>query len=89
MLPSICASIAVSNSRSSDSGHPKFNKYKAYFKQKTNLRTLAEALKDADVFCGVSVKDQVTKDMVRSMAKDPIVFAMANPANGTRNQNPH
>jgi malate dehydrogenase (oxaloacetate-decarboxylating)(NADP+) len=62
-----------------EEGHPKYNKYKAYFKQKTNLRTLAEALKDADVFCGVSVKDQVTKDMVRSMAKDPIVFAMANP----------
>jgi malate dehydrogenase (oxaloacetate-decarboxylating)(NADP+) len=62
-----------------DPKHPKYNKYKAYFAQKTNLRTLEQAMKDADVFCGVSVKDMVTKDMVRSMAKDPIVFAMANP----------
>ena len=62
-----------------DPKHPKYNKYKAYFTQKTNLRTLEQAMKEADVFCGVSVKDQVTKDMVRSMAKDPIVFAMANP----------
>jgi malate dehydrogenase (oxaloacetate-decarboxylating)(NADP+) len=36
-------------------------------------------MKEADVFVGVSVKDLVTKDMVRSMAKDPIIFAMANP----------
>lgn len=41
--------------------------------------TLAEAMVDADIFLGVSVADAVTKDMVRSMAKDPIVFAMANP----------
>ena len=34
---------------------------------------------DADVFLGLSVKDLVTKEMVKSMAKDPIVFAMANP----------
>jgi malate dehydrogenase (oxaloacetate-decarboxylating)(NADP+) len=62
-----------------DPKHPKYNKYKAHFAQKTNARTLADAMKDADVFAGVSVKDLVTKDMVRSMAKDPIVFAMANP----------
>ena len=36
-------------------------------------------MKGADVFAGVSVKGVVTKDMVRSMAKDPIIFAMANP----------
>ncbi len=41
--------------------------------------TLAEALVGADVFIGVSQKDLVTKDMVRSMNKDAIVFAMANP----------
>jgi malate dehydrogenase (oxaloacetate-decarboxylating)(NADP+) len=41
--------------------------------------TLAEALKDADVFIGLSVGGVVTPDMVRSMAKNPIVFAMANP----------
>ncbi|HNF42536.1 MAG TPA: NADP-dependent malic enzyme, partial [Ferruginibacter sp.] len=40
---------------------------------------LAKALKDADVFIGLSVGDVVTADMVKSMAKNPIVFAMANP----------
>jgi malate dehydrogenase (oxaloacetate-decarboxylating)(NADP+) len=55
------------------------NPYKARFAAKTNARTLADAMKGADVFCGVSVKDCVTKDMLRSMADDPIVFAMANP----------
>ena len=42
--------------------------------------TLADALKDADAIIGVSTKDAVSKDMVRSMAKDAIVFAMANPS---------
>lgn len=41
--------------------------------------TLAKALKDADVFLGLSVGNVVTQDMVKSMAKNPIVFAMANP----------
>ena len=41
--------------------------------------TLAEALKNADVFIGLSAGNVVTKDMVKSMAKNPIVFAMANP----------
>ena len=41
--------------------------------------SLADALKDADVFLGVSVPGVVTPEMVRTMAKDPIVFAMANP----------
>ncbi|MDA1353885.1 MAG: NADP-dependent malic enzyme [bacterium] len=41
--------------------------------------SLADAMVGADIFLGVSVADAVTKDMVRSMAKDPIVFAMANP----------
>jgi malate dehydrogenase (oxaloacetate-decarboxylating)(NADP+) len=41
--------------------------------------TLAEAMKDADVFFGLSVGNCVTADMVKSMAKNPIVFAMANP----------
>ncbi len=40
---------------------------------------LADAMKDADVFIGVSQKGVVTADMIRSMSKDPIVFAMANP----------
>ena len=55
------------------------NKYKEYFAVDTTCRTLADAMKGADVFAGVSVKGVVTKDMVRSMAKDPIIFAMANP----------
>jgi malate dehydrogenase (oxaloacetate-decarboxylating) len=41
--------------------------------------TLADVLKGADVFIGVSVPGQLTRDMVKSMAKDPIIFAMANP----------
>ncbi|MFH1009935.1 MAG: NADP-dependent malic enzyme [bacterium] len=55
------------------------NPYKARFAAKTDARTLADAMKGADVFCGVSVKDCVTKQMLRSMADKPIVFAMANP----------
>jgi malate dehydrogenase (oxaloacetate-decarboxylating)(NADP+) len=55
------------------------NPYKASFAIDTECRTLADAMKGADVFAGVSVKGVVTKDMVRSMAKDPIIFAMANP----------
>ncbi len=55
------------------------NKYKQFFVRKTTCRTLADAMKDADVFVGVSVKDMVTKDMVKSMGRDPIIFAMANP----------
>ncbi|MHB1844304.1 MAG: NADP-dependent malic enzyme [Deltaproteobacteria bacterium] len=55
------------------------NPYKQRFAVQTRLRTLEEALRGADVFLGCSVKGLVTKDMVRSMAKDPIVFALANP----------
>ena len=55
------------------------NPFKEYFAQDTKLRTLADAMKGADVFLGCSVKGLVTQDMVRSMAKNPIVFAMANP----------
>jgi malate dehydrogenase (oxaloacetate-decarboxylating)(NADP+) len=53
--------------------------YKAELAAATELRTLAEALVEADVFIGLSVAGVVTQDMVRSMARDPIVFAMANP----------
>src|SRR5512136_1825273 len=55
------------------------NRYKEYFAAETSARTLGDALKGADVFCGVSAKGIVSKDMVRSMADSPIVFAMANP----------
>jgi malate dehydrogenase (oxaloacetate-decarboxylating)(NADP+) len=55
------------------------NPYKERFARETTLRTLTEAMKDADVFVGLSVKGAVNSDMIRSMAARPIVFAMANP----------
>jgi malate dehydrogenase (oxaloacetate-decarboxylating)(NADP+) len=57
----------------------KMNAYKEMYRRKTSAETLGDALKDADVFVGVSAKGLVSQDMVRSMAKDPIIFAMANP----------
>jgi malate dehydrogenase (oxaloacetate-decarboxylating)(NADP+) len=56
-----------------------WNEYKAMYVRKTDRRTIADALDGADVFVGVSSKDLVTPDMVRAMADQPIVFAMANP----------
>ena len=55
------------------------NRYKEAFAGETELRTLAEALRGADVFVGLSIKGAVTPEMVCSMAANPIVFAMANP----------
>ena len=55
------------------------NEYKQQFAVKTDRRTLAEAMVGADVFLGLSVKGVVNQDMIRSMAKNPIVFALANP----------
>ncbi|MGO8787558.1 MAG: NADP-dependent malic enzyme [Terriglobia bacterium] len=55
------------------------NPYKARFAAKTDRRTLAEAIKDADVFAGLSIANCVTPQMLRSMADRPIVFALANP----------
>jgi len=55
------------------------NEYKAPFAVQTDRRTLAEALEGADVFIGLSAKGVMTADMVASMAKDPIIFALANP----------
>ncbi|MCB2224354.1 MAG: NADP-dependent malic enzyme [Actinobacteria bacterium] len=52
---------------------------KAQFATTRECRTLAEAMEGADVFVGVSLAGLVTPDMVRSMAQDPIVFALANP----------
>lgn len=46
---------------------------------RTDIHTLEEAIKNADVFLGLSKGNVLTKDMIRSMAKDPIVFALANP----------
>lgn len=55
------------------------NEYKKEFEIDTDKRTLAEALDGADVFIGLSVGGVVDKAMIKSMAKMPIVFAMANP----------
>ncbi len=55
------------------------NPYKEYFAQDTELRTLADAMKGADVFIGLSVKGAVTQEMLKDMADNPVVFAMANP----------
>jgi malate dehydrogenase (oxaloacetate-decarboxylating)(NADP+) len=55
------------------------NPYKDFFAVDTKARTLADAMKGADVFAGVSVKGVLTKEMVKTMARDPIIFAMANP----------
>jgi malate dehydrogenase (oxaloacetate-decarboxylating)(NADP+) len=53
--------------------------YKEEFAADSKARTLAEAIKGADVFVGLSIGGVMTQEMVRSMAKNPIVFAMANP----------
>lgn len=55
------------------------NQWKSAHAANTKARTLAEAMKGADVFLGLSVKGAVTKEMVKSMAKNPVIFAMANP----------
>src|SRR6187431_1257137 len=55
------------------------NQWKSAHAVKTSARTLADAMKGADVFYGLSAKGAVTKDMVASMAPKPIIFAMANP----------
>ena len=55
------------------------NQWKSAHAVKTKARTLAEALDGADVFFGLSAKGAVTKEMVKSMADKPIIFAMANP----------
>lgn len=55
------------------------NAEKAEFATSRDVHTLAEAMVDADVFLGLSVKDVVTPEMIRSMAPKPIVFALANP----------
>ena len=60
-------------------GRKNIDQFKSAFAVSTKLRTLEEAMKNADVFLGLSAKDVVSKDMVKSMAKNPIIFACANP----------
>jgi len=55
------------------------NQWKSAHAVVTDARSLADAMKDADVFLGVSAKGAVTQDMVASMAPNPVIFAMANP----------
>jgi malate dehydrogenase (oxaloacetate-decarboxylating)(NADP+) len=55
------------------------NKYKEKFANDTEARSLSDALRNADVFVGLSVAGAVTPEMIMPMAKNPIIFAMANP----------
>ncbi len=52
---------------------------KVYATERTDVITLADAMKNADVFIGLSVANRITQEMIQSMASQPIVFAMANP----------
>ncbi|MCM1349547.1 MAG: NADP-dependent malic enzyme [Firmicutes bacterium] len=70
----MCDSRGVINSLRTD-----LNDQKKEFVTQRDISTLAEAMMDADVFLGLSVKDVVTVEMVQSMAPKPIVFALANP----------
>jgi malate dehydrogenase (oxaloacetate-decarboxylating)(NADP+) len=60
-------------------GRPKVDQFKSAHAVNTKLRTLEEAMKGVDIFLGLSAKNVVTPAMVKSMAKDPIIFACANP----------
>ena len=60
-------------------GREKVDQFKSAFALETQLRTLEDAMKGSDVFLGLSAKDVVTKEMIKSMSKNPIIFACANP----------
>ncbi len=60
-------------------GRENLNQWKSSHAIDTKDRTLNDAIKDADVFLGLSAKGTLTKDMVKKMAKNPIIFACANP----------
>jgi len=70
----MCDSKGVINTKRTD-----LNVYKKIFATSRDISTLEEAVKGADVFLGLSVAGVLSKEMVRSMANDPIVFALANP----------
>ncbi len=70
----ICDSKGVISTARKD-----LNEQKRGFATNRKIETLAEAMKGADVFLGLSVKDVLTKEMLQSMAERPIVFALANP----------
>ena len=60
-------------------GRKNLNKWKSDHAIKTNSRTLNDAIKNADVFLGLSAKGALSKEMVKQMSKNPIIFACANP----------
>jgi malate dehydrogenase (oxaloacetate-decarboxylating)(NADP+) len=60
-------------------GRTDLDQWKSAHAVETNRRTLAEAMKGADVFLGLSAANVLTPEMVKSMAREPIIFAMANP----------
>ena len=60
-------------------GRENVDQFKSAHATSSKVRTLGEAMKNADVFLGLSAKDVVDKDMIKSMAKNPIIFACANP----------
>ena len=60
-------------------GRKNVDQFKSAHAIDTKVRTLDEAMQGADVFLGLSAKDVVSKDMIKSMAKNPIIFACANP----------
>lgn len=70
----MCDSKGVITSSRTD-----LNDMKRSFATDRDIHTLAEALEGADVFLGLSVRDVLTKEMIRSMADRPVVFALANP----------
>ncbi len=61
------------------SGRDDLNEFKQAFAVETDKRTLADAMDGADILVGVSGPDLVSKEMVATMAPDPIIFAMSNP----------
>ena len=60
-------------------GRDNVDEFKSAYAVNTKLRTLSEAINGADIFLGLSAKNVLTKEMVKSMSKNPIIFACANP----------
>ena len=60
-------------------GRDNIDEFKSVYAVNTKLRTLSEAINGADIFLGLSAKNVLTKEMVKSMSKNPIIFACANP----------
>ena len=60
-------------------GREKVDQFKSAHAVDTKIKTLTEAMKDADVFLGLSAKDVLSSDMIKSMSKNPVIFVCANP----------